>query len=67
MTVKVVKEFLGIPVGTIGVVTDQEGNILKLIDSSKRSMWIKFDCKDMPVGIPEDFGLFIVVEDKSNE
>ena len=59
MKVKTICEFLGIPKGTIGTVTTQDGVELKEKDQSARAMWIKFDCKDMPVGIPESFHNFI--------
>jgi len=59
MKVKTVCEFLGIPKGTIGVVTTKEGEPLENKDPLARAMWIKFDCNDMPVGIPETFTNFI--------
>lgn len=61
MKVKVVKEFLGIPIGTIGVVTDQQGNVLETQPPNARAMYIKFDCKDMPVGICEPFGMHVAI------
>lgn len=61
MKVKVVNEFLGIPKGTIGVVTTQAGDILEIQPPNERAMWIKFDCKSMPVGIPQSFDAFIAI------
>ena len=63
MKVKTVSEFLGIPKGTVGVITTQDGRALEDKEPLGRAMWIKFDCKDMPVGIPEDFSNFIKYED----
>lgn len=60
MQVKTVSDFLGIPKGTIGLVVTQEGREIEYKNPLDRAMWIKFDCKDMPVGIPEDFSKFIV-------
>lgn len=59
--VKVVREFLEIPIGTIGIITTQYGEPLEVSPIS-RAMWIKLDQKDMPVGIPEPFGLHIAIQ-----
>lgn len=72
MRVQVIKEFLGIPVDTIGIVTTRDGVELIPIEpcvllpegkSIKQqiahAMWIKFDCKDMAVGICEPFEMHV--------
>lgn len=72
MQVKVVKEFLEIPVDSIGIVTNQQGVEIVDIPSSElipggrtikqqinRAMWVKFNCKDLPVGICEPFEMHV--------
>jgi hypothetical protein len=63
MKVKTVSEFLGIPKDTIGEVVNQDGSPLPEGFKPSTAMWIKFDCKDMPVGICQDFSNFIIYED----
>lgn len=43
--VKTSQEFLGVPAGSRGTVLLQNGEVL----SAKKSVQIKFDCKDEPV------------------
>lgn len=59
MKVITVSEFLGIPKGTVGDITDRDGNVLETMDTVSRVMWIKFECKDRPVGIPDSFDIFV--------
>lgn len=58
--VKVINEFLGLKKDEVGIITNKEGEIL-LEPPTSRAMWIKFDSKDMPVGIPEPFGMFVAI------
>ena len=59
MRVKVVKEFLGLKIGEIGEVTQQDGKELPAPIRLGRAMWVKFDSKDMPVGICEPFDMHV--------
>jgi hypothetical protein len=69
MNVKVIHEFLDVPVGTIGLVTNQQGEELKeithpMFKSIKtqigNAMWVKFPCKDLPVGVCQPFEMHVV-------
>lgn len=62
MKVKVIKQFLEIPIGTIGIVTTKEGVVLETKDPYARAMWIKFECKDLPVGLCEPFDMHVKEE-----
>lgn len=62
MKVKVIKEFLEIPIGSIGQVTTQQGEPIEAVTGNETAMWIKFDGKDMPVGICLPFGMFIAIQ-----
>ena len=59
MKVKVVKEFLGLKLGEIGTVTNQDGKKLSENFKPNRAMWIKFNSKDLPVGICEPFNMHV--------
>lgn len=61
MKVKIIKECFEIPIGTIGTITNQAGDILDAQPPMARAMWVKFDCKEMPVGICEPFGLHVAI------
>jgi hypothetical protein len=66
MKVKCHTTFLGIQPGEIGIITTKEGEPIDQPNNA-RSMWIKFDSKDMPVGIPEPFGAYIaIMKDENN-
>ena len=52
MQVKVKREFLDVPVGTIGTITQQDGKTLEKQTSG--ALWISFPGKDQPVGIQGD-------------
>lgn len=58
---KVVKSFLGIPIDTVGVVTTKEGHPVVTTSPHDNAMWIKFDCKDMPVGLCLPFGMHVAL------
>lgn len=59
--VKSLIDFLGIPKGSIGVITTRAGEVLPGNDPNAKAMWIKFPCKDMPVGICLPFGMFVAI------
>lgn len=68
MNVQVIKEFLELPVGEVGVVIDQQGNelieitepqVISIKTQIGRAMWIKFSSKDIPVGICEPFEMHV--------